>query len=202
MPNLLAQMVARTVPYHIDRLSLICREAVRRRRRASCAADICTGVEAAGTRIIEVTIRHPTSVLNLAGRDRRVARGGVLTGCQRLTLGDKQILEHQPRPGIREPKFVVKERGRADEEAIELVAIVASERETLPPPCRAAVPVVARRPGVVIVQRDELGPLDLLVNAFDDVIDDLSAIELIRRLNDAECSARSVLGTSVTAIGR
>src|SRR5438876_5502997 len=202
MPDLLTQVVARPVPCHIDRLSLVGREAVRRRRRAWRAADICAGVEGAGTRIIEITVRQSASVLNLAGRDRRIARGGILSGRQRLTLGGEQILDHQPRPGIREPKLIVKERGRADEKAVELVAIVASECETLAASCRAAVPVVPRRLDVVIVQRGELGPLDLLVNAFDDVIDDLSTIELIRRLNDAECAARSILRGGVAAIGR
>jgi hypothetical protein len=109
-----------------------------------------------------------------------------------LTLGHEQVLDHEPRPRIREAELVVKEGRRADDETIEPVAVVACERQALAASGRATIPVVPRRLQIVIVERENPGPLDLLMNAFDDVIDDLPAIELIRRLDDAERATRAV----------
>src|SRR3981189_3459127 len=132
VPDALADRVPRDDPNLAHGIGLIRIETVRGGGRARTAADVGFSAEGAGARVIDHAVGPGVITLDVAGGDRRRVSSVDLRSSERLSLLGQEITNDQLRPKVGESKGFVINSWRADDEAIEFVAVQLSKREALP----------------------------------------------------------------------
>ena len=199
-PDAPAVVVARPVPDPVHRLRFHRGEAVRRGRRAGLAADIGARVKVAAARIGEEAVGH--TVERVARRDRGGIRRVALAGGDGAGRA-RRVARHcpidPPRPERGELQARVEVGRRADEVAVERVAMRERERQALAAAGGAAAPVVAACRRTVIGLRQPKRGLVLHAQAGDQEVVEPAVVQLVQFLDHREVR---VLGRGMARVRR